>query len=208
MIIEASREDQFLMSLVENIVRRPPSNRALVREVVNLKQRGYSARDIAQKLGRDVDYVQSIIQLVNNGEGSLVAAVEAERIPISIALLIARADDPALQAALSQAYESGELRGARFREAKRIISYYAAKRLASGQGNLRSRLTGEALVREYQQRTREQQALVKRAAGTKEKLLMLKSAISALVKDENFVTLLRAEQLRDIPEQLLEEGAS
>jgi ParB family chromosome partitioning protein len=42
-IIEATREDQFVMSPVENIVRRPPSNRALLREVLNLKERGMSA---------------------------------------------------------------------------------------------------------------------------------------------------------------------
>jgi ParB family chromosome partitioning protein len=205
MIIEASKEDQFVMSLVENIVRRPPSNRALVREVINLKQRGHSADEIARKLGRDVDYIQSVMHLVHSGEGFLVAAVEAERIPITIALLIASANDPAVQMALSQAYESGELRGARFKEAKRIITYHAAKRIESGRANPRPRLTGEALVREYQQRTREQQALVKRAASTKEKLLMLKSAMSALLSDEHFVTLLRAEQLQDVPEQLLEE---
>ncbi len=204
-VVEASREDQYVMSLVENIARRPPSNKDLLREIVSLKARGYGSREIAAKLGRDADYVASIIHLVERNEAFLVEAVEANRIPVTIALLIASADDPGVQSALSQAYESGALRGARFIEAKRIIADYSAKRLKSGQPELRRRLTGEALVREYQLRTREQHALVKRASRTREKLLLLKSVMQRLLADENFVTLLRAEQLQGVPEQLVSE---
>jgi ParB family chromosome partitioning protein len=206
-VIEASREDQFLMSLIENIARRPPTNRALLREVMNLRERGNTAREIATKLGNDVEYISGIIHLIENDGASLVQAVEANRIPISIAVRIASSDDPGLQSALSEAYESGALRGARFREAKRVIARYGAKRLESGQPLSRHGLTGEALVREYQQRTREQQALVKRAAQTREKLLLLRSAVKKLLADEHFVTLLRAEQLQDVPEQLISEKA-
>lgn len=201
-IIEASREDQFLMSLIENIARRPPSNRDLLREVINLKERGYGFREIAAKLGRDAEYVSAINHLIEHDEAFLVEAVEANRLPISIAVLISSADDPEVQSGLSQAYESGALRGARFKEAKRIIARYRAKRLQTGQPGPKNKLTGDALVREYQQRTKEQQALVRRAALTKEKLVLLKSAIRTLLGDEHFVTLLRAEQLQDMPEQL------
>jgi ParB family chromosome partitioning protein len=37
-ITEISREDQYLMSLVENIARRPPSNRDIIREVRTLRE--------------------------------------------------------------------------------------------------------------------------------------------------------------------------
>ncbi len=207
-VIEASREDLFLMSLVENLARRPPSNRGLFREIIALKERGYNIREIATKVGRDIEYVAAINRLIEHDEAFLVQAVEANRIPVTIALLIAGADDPGVQSALSQAYESGALRGAKFKEAKRIIAHYSTKRLEAGQPNIRPKLTGEALVREYQERTREQQALVKRAAKTKEKLLMLKSAMRTLLSDVHFVTLLRAEQLQDVPEQLLVEKTS
>lgn len=201
-VIEASEEDQFLMSLIENIARRPPTNKALLREVMNLRERGNTARDIAEKLGNDAEYISAIIHLIEHDGASLVQAVEAGRIPISIAVHIASSDDPGLQSALSQAYESGALRGARFREAKRIIARYGTRRLETGQPTLRPKLTGEALVRVYEQRTRDQQALVKRAALTREKLVLLKSAVKKLLTDEHFVTLLRAEQLQDMPEHL------
>jgi ParB family chromosome partitioning protein len=206
-IIEATREDQFLMSLIENIARKPPSNRDLFREVKSLKERGYVVREIAEKLGNDPDYISAIIHLIEHDSASLVDAVEAGRIPVSIAVLISTADDPEVQSALSQAYESGALRGARFKEAKLIIGRYTAKRLESGQPSVRRKLTGEALVREYQQRTREQQALVKRAAQIREKLVLLKSAMRTLLADELFVALLQVEQLQDMPEQLVGEKA-
>lgn len=204
-VIEASREDQFLMSLIENIARRPPSNKDLLREVIRLRERGYDIRDIASKLGRDAEYIAAITHLIARDQAYLVAAVEANRIPVTIAALIASADDPGVQRALSEAYESGALRGARFKEAKRIIARCGAKRSESGQPESRRKLTGEALVREYQQRIREQQALVKRAAQTREKIVLMKSAIRTLLADEHFVTLLRAERLQDIPEQLMKE---
>jgi ParB family chromosome partitioning protein len=204
-VIEASREDQLVMSLVENIARRPTSNKDLLREVQNLKARGYGIQEIATKVGNSPDYISAIIHLINHDGASLVAAVEGGRLPVSIAVLIASADDPELQSALSEAYESGALRGARFKEAKRIIAQFNLHRRKTGHLAPKRQLTGEALVREYQQRTREQQALVKRAALIRERLVLIRSAVRKLLADENFVTLLRAEQLQDMPEDLVSE---
>jgi len=204
-VISATREDQFLMSLVENIARRPPTNKDLFREVKNLVDRGYSAQDIAAKLGSEPDYIDAVIQLIRNDGASLVDAVEGNRLPVSVAVLISSASDPEIQKALSEAYESGELRGARFKEAKRIIARFGIKRSGSPSAASQPRLTGEALVREYQKRTREQQALVKRAALIREKLVLLKSAMKTLLHDDHFVTLLRAENLQDMPDDLAAE---
>jgi len=49
---------------------------------------------------------------------------------------------------------------------------------------------------------REQRQLVKKANLTKERLLLLTSAIRRLMEDEHFTTLLRAENLVDMPEQI------
>src|SRR5437867_2710473 len=47
---EASREECLLMSLVENVARRQPSSLELLREITNLKSRGYSVTEIAKKI--------------------------------------------------------------------------------------------------------------------------------------------------------------
>jgi hypothetical protein len=69
----------------------PPSNRGLFREVITLKERGYDIREIAIKVGRDTEYVAAINRLIERDEAFLVQAVEANRIPVTIALLIASA---------------------------------------------------------------------------------------------------------------------
>jgi ParB family transcriptional regulator, chromosome partitioning protein len=205
-VIEASREDQFVMSLVENIARRPPSSKDLLREVVCLRDRGYKAPEIASKLGREVGYIAAIGRLIDRDQAALVEAVEENRIPLSIALLIGTAEGAEIQQALSQAYESGELRGARLQDAKRIIAEHGAKRVPSNRSDQHPGFNGRTLVKEFQRRTREQQALVKRAAHTREKLLLLKSAMKALFADEHFLTLLRAEGFQEVPDELACEG--
>ncbi len=54
------------MSLVENIARRPPSNRDILREVKSLRERAYSVGDIAKKLGMERSYISGIVHLVDH----------------------------------------------------------------------------------------------------------------------------------------------
>jgi len=205
LVTDASREERYLMSLVENIARRPPSNRDLVREVRSLLQRNYKTSEIARKLGMDRAYVNAVVHLISNGEKSLIAAVEAGRLPISVAVMIAGGDDHEVQQALADAYEQGTLRGDKLSAVKRMITQRIAKQREMGKANLTERtLTGKALVREYQHKIREQKGLIKKANATKDQLLLLTSAVRQLLSDEHFVTLLRAENLADLPEQLAE----
>ncbi len=202
-VVDATREEQFLMSLVENIARRPPSNRALLGELRSLRQRNYKTDEIAKKLGLDRTYIHGIVRLVEHGEELLIRAVEAGRMPISVAVEIASGNDHEVQRALSEAYEKGDLRGSRLTAAKRIIAQRIEEERQVGRDHqTRRKLTSDRLVREYQQRTREQRSLVRRANATKERLLLLTSALRSLFADEHFITLLRAENLADIPQQL------
>jgi ParB family transcriptional regulator, chromosome partitioning protein len=202
-VTDASREEQLVMSLVENFARRPPSNRDLLREVRSLRERKYKADEIARKIGLDRTYIHGIIHLLEHGEEGLAQAVEAGRLPISVAVKIATGNDHEVQQALAEAYEKGDLRGDKLRSARRVISLRIAKLRKAGKiAQTRRKLTGEGLVREYKDRMREQRQLVKKANLTKERLLLLMSAIRRLLQDEHFATLLRAESLVDMPEQL------
>jgi ParB family transcriptional regulator, chromosome partitioning protein len=203
LVVEASREEQLLMSLVENIARRQPSNHELIREVRELTQRKYKPDDIVRKLGLDRTYIYGIVHLLEHGQEPLIAAVEGGRLPISVAVNIASGNDHEVQRALAEAYEKGELRGHKLKVAKRIIALRIAKQRQAGRVNQAERkLTGDGLVREYQRQIRDQKNLVKKASATRDRLLLLVSALRQLLADEHFVTLLRAEQLTDMPEQL------
>ena len=202
-VVDASREEQLLMSLVENIARRAPSNRDLIREVRGLIQRRYAPEEIARKLGLDRAYINGVVRLLEHGQESLVAAAEAGRLPISVAVNIASGNDHEIQHALAEAYEKGELRGGKLKAAKRIIAQRISKQRRSGKANQAQRtMTGDGLVREYQRQIRDQKNLIKKAGATRDRLLLLVSAFRQLIADEHFVTLLRAEQLTDMPEQL------
>lgn len=202
-VTNASREDQFLMSLVENIARRPPSNRDILREVKSLRERGHNVTDIAKKIGMERMYISGIVHLIEHQEPGLIEAVEAGRLPISVAVEIANGKDQEISNALSEAYESGELRGTKLTAARRLIAKRIEKRLREGkQQQVQRKVTGSMLVQVYQQRVREQKALVAKAELTKERLLLITTAFRQLVSDENFITLLRAEGINDLPKQL------
>jgi ParB family chromosome partitioning protein len=202
-ITEASREDQFLMSLVENIARRPPSNRDIIREVRTLRERGYSVGEIAKKFGTDRMYISGIVHLVEHKEVALIDAVEGGRLPMSIAAQIASGKDAEVSEALSEAYASGQLRGSKLAAARRLIAKRIEKRQREGKAEEnRRKVTGQMLVQVYKQRVREQKALIAKAELTKERLLLVTSVMRQLIADENFVTLLRAEGISDMPKQL------
>jgi ParB family transcriptional regulator, chromosome partitioning protein len=201
-ITEASREQQFLMSLVENIARRPPSNLDLLREIRVLKARGYKTPEIATKLGLAKTYIHGIVKLVENGEENLIKAVEARRLPISVAVTISSGSSEEVQKALTEAYEKGDLRGTKLAAARRIIERRLAKKNKSKDAKPENKLSANVLVQTYRRHVESNRALLKKAAITNDRLTILTSIIRRLFGDEDFVTLLRAESLLTMPEYL------
>ncbi|MFC6647276.1 ParB/RepB/Spo0J family partition protein [Granulicella cerasi] len=200
-LIEASEADRYLMSLVENIARRPSSYKAIYFEVRNLLERGYDGSTIAQKLGIDRSYVHGLVRLVERGEAKLIEQVELGRIPISVAVQIASGDDDELQKALAEGYESGELRGSKLQAVRKLIKDRRAHREGKVKPTKKP-LTGAALANLYKVRVREQQRLVAKADQAREKLLIVATVMRTLLADEDLITMLRAENLFDMPEQL------
>lgn len=201
-VIDAPRNEQLLMSLVENIARRPPSNRDLIREVRELSRRHNKPDEIANKLGLDRTYIYGIMNLLEHGEESLIEAVEAGRLPITVALTIASGNGREIQQALAEAYEGGDLRGDKLKAAKRIIARRIKRQRAAGNGDqVQRQLTGTAVVKEYRDQILEQRKLIRRSSIVKDHLLLFVSAFRELLRDEHFITLLRAENLQDLPEQ-------
>ena len=201
-VTDATREECYLMSLVENIARRPPSNLALISELKALQDRGYKPEEMARKLGLDQGYMRAILNLLKSGEEMLINAVEAGRMPVSVAVEIARGNDREMQAALSQAYEKGVLRGAKLASARRIVMRRVTEQNKKAKLPAKYKLTSDALVREYRRHVRLQQDLVEKATATKDRLILLTTAMRTLMGDDHFVALLRAEQLADLPEPL------
>ncbi len=204
-VIEASREECFLMSLVENVARRNRSPVELLREISNLKSRGYGTNEIAKKIDLAKSYVNGVVHLLEHGEERLLAAVEKGRIPLSVAMQIANSDETGIQDALCAAYEDKTLRGRKLLTVRRIVEQRKAKgkRLAPGLHRKSDRVpSAETMVRVYRQEADRQKLLVKKARLTETRLIFVISALKTLLADENFLTLLRAEDLDTMPSQL------
>jgi ParB family transcriptional regulator, chromosome partitioning protein len=202
-IINASREDQYLMSLIENIARRPPSELGILAAIKSLRERGYSVEQMAPKLGLHSRYVWTLVKLLDNGETDLVRLMEAGKLPLTVAAEIANGTSAEIQRALSQAYDKGELRGAKLKAVRSLLQKRIAKQ-RSGKQKSTKPLTVHAIAKVYQEHTQMQRVLVKRATIVRERLALIAAACRKLFDDPNFVTLLRAENLLLVSEKLVQ----
>jgi ParB family chromosome partitioning protein len=209
MVIEATRDECFVMSLVENLARRNLTSLELIREVGSLRERGYSNAEIAKKIGFSTEYVYSINTLLEKGEERLLDAVERGIIPHTIAAEIARATDAEVQKALTEAYEAGELPGDQILAIRRIVDDRNA--LGKGIKGMRSireggkraqPTTAAALVRAYQKEVERQKMLVKKAHLTQGRLTFIVGAMGKLLAEDHFIQLLRAEGLAHLPQPI------
>ncbi len=204
LVVETTDDDAFVISLVENIARRQTPAAEQLETIRLLQQRGHDIAAIARKTAQDATWVKGILVLLNQGEQRLIAAVEAGRIPLHIAIAIASAPDEQVQAVLQASYESGDLRGKRLLAVRRLIE----KRTHLGKSFDRrgrrggTRLSSAALVRAYNQEVERQKLLIRKADLVQQRLAFIVAAMANLLADENFVNLLRAEGLATQPRQL------
>lgn len=207
-VIEATEEDCFVMSLVENLARRQHTPLELMREIGALKDRGYSISDIAQKTDFSTEYVYAICYLLDHGEEKLISAVERGLIPHTVAMEIVNAKDGDVQKALADAYERKLIPGNQILAIRRIVEQrkLAGKSLYSLDRSDRGgrRITAEALVRSYRKETERQKLLIKKASLAQSRLLFVVNGLRRLLDDDHFVTLLRAEAMHTLPGPLAE----
>src|SRR3984957_12907626 len=90
-VVEASQEDCYVMSLVENLARRQPGSLELMREIGALKERGYNNAEIAAKIDFTADYIAAICYLLEHGEERLLPRAEGGGMAAKTRMEIARA---------------------------------------------------------------------------------------------------------------------
>jgi ParB family chromosome partitioning protein len=207
-VIDASKEEQLLMSLVENVARRPYYATELIREVRAQKARGCKPEQIAKKLDLDVTYIHGIVRLLEHGEERLIREVENGRVALTVAIRIASSNDEEIQRVLCEAYEDKSLRGQKLATVRRLIEERMTKGKdvkIGGPKKQRARPSKEALLKAYKEETQRQKLMVKKAQLTESRLLVILSALKSLLQDENFITMLRVEGLDNMPKYLAEK---
>jgi len=208
LVATVSDEDAFIMSLAENIARRQYNSLELLAGIKKLHDLGYDKKAIAKKTGLTAEYVYGILTLLQQGEERLLIAVQKGRVPLNAALAIVGAgnDDKAVQVALQEAYEKGELRGKQLILARQVIERRRTlgRSVARGMPRKREGVTSSSLVRTYQKEVDRQKLMVKKAELAQQRLLFIVGAMGELLADENFANLLRAEGLDTLPKYLAE----
>ncbi len=204
-IIDASNEDSAIMSLVENCARRQHRAIDLLHDIEGLRQRGYEYDDIARKTGLTVEYVRGVSNLLESGEQRLLRAVEAGQMPVSVAVLIAQAEDDDIQNVLQQAYEAKQLRGQRLLAAKKLIEQRRRRGKGYKTGPRRvdgAPLSSNALLRAYRQDVDRKKVLIRKSNSTKARLIFIMEALRKLLIEPDFLAILAHEKLDTLPKNL------
>lgn len=203
-----SKTDGLLASLIENIARRRGRALDQIKMIQWMKDQGHSFTDIAAKTGLGAEYIKDILNLLRNGEERLLEAVLHGKIPLTIAMGIAGSSDEHSQKLLMEAYEKKEMNQKTLYIFKRIVDLRRV--VGKGYGGRKSggsiRPSTESMVRAYRLETQRQKIMVRKAKLCEARLLSVSAAMRVLVADEDYINLLRAEELQTMPKFLAERA--
>ena len=203
-VINVTQEDRLLMSLIENIARRQVKRAELVHEIMRLVDLGYSNAEVARKIDCSHSFIHGVVKLQRCGEERLLEAVMNEKISVEVANLMADAtDDQAARDAIMTAYQSKAIPARSLASVKRLLDQreYLGKSLKrSGVRHRPPANNKEHLVKAYQREVDKQKRMARKARLCETRLVFATGAFTRLFRDENFVTLLRAEKIASIPE--------
>lgn len=207
-VVDCSRKEAYLCSLVENIARVPPGTMWFAREVKRMRDSGIGYAQISTITGKGENYIRDYICLVEQGEERLIKGVEAGIFPISFAKKVARSDDVSIQAILMDAYDSGIVNSRNFPVVKKIID-----NRSRGEKPHRKPVTStpsvsphsgdysvQQLKRDILKITKEKEAFVNETEIKENRLLTLLDGLKTLWQDEQIIDLIQAENIGPLPE--------
>ena len=201
-VVEISKEERLIRSLVENIARRYPATMDLIREIERLRADGYTNHQISEKLDISDTMVSGLLSLKKAGEGRLLQAALAGKIPLWVAIGISKADTAEMQRELLKAYEGKQLNYMSLRMVRRLIEKRRLLGKQNKDGPRSSRTSAETIVANFRKETERQKLMIKKSRICDARLLNVVTAFNKLVADEHFLTLLRAEALETMPKFL------
>ena len=203
LVLDADPANAMVMSLVENVARRKPPLWEHIQEIQALIQRGYSDVEIALKTGLEVEHVEGMRTLIDQGEQHLIVSVEAGTMPLGVALEIAKVNDAGVRGVLRQAYETGALRGRKLATVKRVIERRrrTGKTVQNGKDQT-VEASVNAMVKEYQNDAARKKAFVEISVSVNEQMSVISEALFTLFQSAEFVLILKNNSLLEMPAQL------
>ena len=204
-VVQISKEDRLLRSLAENLARRNPAPIEMLTEIERLKAEGMTVKEISRRIDLDPTTIQDLLVLKKTGELRLLDAVLNGRIPITVAVEIARTEGIEMQRELLKACEKRKLTQHALRTIRRVMERRRLIGKQRGNGPRLAKQTqtsADSLVNVYRPESQKQKVMAKKARYCEERLMFVVGAFRRLMTDEHFVTLLRAEDLLTMPKDL------
>ena len=200
-----SRKEAAIESIAENSVRRPQSSAANIAEIKRMRDDGNTPPEIARKIGMSSSQMHRMITLIERGEDRLLAGAESGKIPLNVAVQIAETDRDE-QHVLQEAYEKGLLKGRSLIEAKKMLqrrsTYGKSLKRTKKQTEKQRQSAVTVLMSDYKAMVSRKKKAVQKSEIVEVNLKFIAEAIYVLLKDENYRTLLKAENLTDLPKWL------
>ena len=171
------------------------------RELKQLHDESWDYARIGRLCCRTPEYVKQYIGLVEKGEDRLIQGVEHGVFPISFAIMVAQSDGLNIQNVLMDAFDQGIVNCHNFAQARRIIGT-RLERASHSNGTRKKHRAGlslTTLTKDIADLTKAKDSFVREAESKENRFLMLLTAINTLWRDDAFVTLVAAEQVKDRP---------
>ncbi|EPN2807516.1 ParB/RepB/Spo0J family partition protein [Serratia marcescens] len=203
-IKDVDEETAHLMSLAENIARRNPRSAEFFAEIQRMKGSGMSDKEIGSRLGYTTSWVNGVLTLLSCGEKNLLKTVESGHIPLYLAVDISRASDKDIQILLTTALEKGHIKGVQVNKIKKILERRnngdkGSLNSAYSPGKKQKKLTPEELAGLYEKHILEHRTVVIKSQIVKERITAVSHIYSKLLRNEDFVSLLKKNDINDIP---------
>lgn len=196
-VVNCTRKEALLQSLIENIARTKPDSMDFARELKRLRDEGWEFKQISKIACKKEEYIRSYIRLVEQGEERSIQGVESGVFPIKFAIQVASTDDSQIQGVLMDAFAEGLVITTNFAQARRIIA-------ARAKNSKRSQASRDYTVGQLQQdiaeTTRVKTSFVREAKSKENRFMTLLSGFNTLFRGTALVELLKAQRLDKRPE--------
>jgi ParB family transcriptional regulator, chromosome partitioning protein len=120
-VVRISKEDRLLRSLAENMARRNPAPIEMLTEIERLRKEGLTLHQISARIDMDPTSIHDLLTLKKSGETRLLDAALHGRIPVSVAVEIARTEGIEMQRELLKACEKKQLTQNALRMIRRVM---------------------------------------------------------------------------------------
>lgn len=201
-IIDIDDETAYLMSLIENMARVNPRAGEQFNRIKEMKTEGLTDKEISTVTGFSYGWISSITMLIDKAENKLLAAVESGKIPISLAVEIAKTDYQGAQELFVQAFEKGEIKHKDIIKIRAILDarnegLKGFNGAGFGYRKKKKELTTEDLTKLYQENIDSHKKIKKKALFVEENIILARQIVQDIMNDAEFSKLVKEENMTE-----------